>query len=290
MVIRECAFLSMDDLKGFRTDDQLVIPHFEKLGWAIEQVSWRADVDWSRFDLVVIRSPWDYQSDADAFLEALERIAGETQLENSLTLCRWNLNKTYLEALREGGIGIVPTRWSEAGASLGEAVFDELACDEIVIKPVVSANADFTYRISRAAFHAHAETLAGDFAARAYMVQPFMQSVTTEGEYSLIYLDGDYSHAVLKSPKADDFRVQEEHGGEIRSVDPSPELREAGDSVLAALDKMPLYARVDMVVEGGRPLLMELELIEPSLFFAHDTASASRFAEACDRRWTAAQI
>jgi hypothetical protein len=282
---RRCAFLSMDDLTGFYTYEQLTYAHFEALGWAVDEVSWRADAAWSDYDLVVIRSPWDYQVDAQAFMRVLAQIDAETLLENSLALCRWNLAKTYLEALRAGGIAIVPTRWSDAGATLEESVYDDFACQDIVIKPVVSANANFTYRISRPAFHQHAATLARDFAERAYMVQPFLSAIVEVGEYSLFYFDGRYSHAVIKSPKPDDFRVQEEHGGEIRATDADPGLRAAGGAVMAALDETPLYARVDLVVEQGSPLLMELELIEPSLYFPYDEASPRRFAEACVQRW-----
>jgi len=282
---RRCAFLTMDDLTGFYTYEQATFPYFDALGWQVDEVSWRASTDWSVYDLVVIRTPWDYQADADAFLGVLAQIDAATLLENSLALCRWNLAKTYLEALREDGIPIVRTRWSDPGAPLPESVFDELGCDEIVIKPVVSANANSTYRISRAAFHDHAEGLSMDFAERAYMVQPFLREIVEQGEHSLFYFDGRYSHAVLKVPQADDFRVQEEHGGAISAAVPGPALRDAGDAVLAALDETPLYARVDLVVVGGGPQLMEVELIEPSLYFPYDDDAPERFAEACVQRW-----
>lgn len=287
MTLRRCALLSMDDLSGFYTYEQATFPHFEASGWTAEEVSWRADADWSAYDLVVIRTPWDYQAEAEAFLATLERISSVTLLENEVAICRWNLAKTYLQDLEAAGVPIVPTDWNQAGQGLDEAVYDRLGCAEIVVKPVISANADYTYRIARDAFHDHAEVLSRDFAERAYMVQPFLAEVVREGELSLFYFAGAYSHAVLKTPAEEDFRVQEEHGGTIRAVSPEPAALAAGDRVLAATPGDPLYARVDLVREGGGWLLMELELIEPSLYFPYDEGSPRRFVGACIERWRA---
>ena len=157
---RTCAFLSTDDLDGFYTYDRLAIPCFEELGWAVEEVSWREDaraaVDWSRFGVVVIRTPWDYQADPEAFMATLARIDEATRLENSLALCRWNLEKTYLRDLGTRGVAIVPTLWRPPDAPLDPTLFDELAAldasgpvDELVVKPVLSANADRTHRLGR---------------------------------------------------------------------------------------------------------------------------------------------
>ncbi len=332
-----CAFLSTDDLDGFFTYDRLTIPCFEELGWAVEEVPWRAEargtVDWSRFAVVVIRTPWDYQSDPAAFMAVLERIDAATRLENSLALCRWNLEKTYLRDLEQRGVEIVPTLWRPPGAPLDPSVFAALdaldALDgrgpvaEIVVKPVLSANADRTHRLGRGdlprsgqrpgqgfgqGFGQGSEqgsgqslgqglgqdsgqssgaawaAAAADLAGRAAMIQPFLPAIVTEGEYSVFVFDGVPSHAVLKTPGPGDFRVQEEHGGQIRTVTPEPALVAAGESVLAALEETPLYARADFVRHRGRFLLMELELIEPSLYFPYDPASPRRFAEATVRR------
>jgi len=296
-----CAFLTTDDLDGFFTYDRLTIPCFEELGWAVEEVSWReearAAVDWSRFAVVVIRTPWDYQADPEAFMAVLARIDAATRLENSLALCRWNLEKTYLRDLAARGVGIVPTVWRAPGASLDAALFDELSAldgpapvDEVVVKPVVSANADRTHRLGRGDLRrSGAEWAAAeaDLAGRAAMIQPFLPAIVSEGEYSLFAFDGALSHAVLKPPGPGDFRVQEEHGGRIRAVSPEPALVTAGETVLAALGALaetPLYARIDFVRHRGRFLLMELELIEPSLYFPYDPESPRRFAEATVRR------
>jgi len=296
-----CAFLSTDDLDGFFTYDRLAVPCFEELGWAVEEVSWREEgrsaVDWSRFRVVVIRTPWDYQADPGAFMATLGRIDSATRLENSLALCRWNLEKTYLRDLAARGVAIVPTLWRGPDEPLDATLLDQLdaldappAVGELVVKPVVSANADRTHRLGRGDLAAPGPARAAaeaDLAGRAVMIQPFLPAVVSEGEFSLFAFDGVLSHAVLKTPGAGDFRVQEEHGGRIRAVTPEPDLVAAGEAVLAALGALvesPLYARIDFVRHRGRYLLMELELIEPSLYFPYDAGSPRRFAEATVRR------
>jgi len=122
------------------------------------------------------------------------------------------------------------------------------------------------------------------FAERAFLVQPFMPSVVEEGEYSLFYFNGEYSHTILKTPKPADFRVQEEHGGIIKPMEPSAALRSAGRSVFDLIRPAPLYARVDLVRDGrGEFLVMELELIEPALYFRMDADSPRRFAAALNQ-------
>lgn len=286
--MRRCAFLSTDDLEDFVVYDELTYPAFAELGVEVEAVPWRAAVDWSRFELVVIRSPWDYQDDVDRFLDVLARIDGVTRLENPLDVVRWNVRKDYLRDLERRGVPIVPTLWRDAGAPLDSSLFDELDAERVVIKPLVSGNADHTYPVDAAALAARRRELEAIFALRPFLVQPFMPSVVDEGEYSLFYFGGEYSHALLKKPAEGDFRVQEEHGGRLRAIRPEPILRAAAERVLAALDRTLLYARVDLVrgrhppgnSEAGDFRLMELELIEPSLYFLFDPASPERFAQA----------
>lgn len=286
--MRRCAFLSTDDLEDFVVYDELAYPAFAALGVEVEAVSWRAPVDWSRFELVVIRSPWDYQDDVDRFLDVLAQIDEVTRLENPLDVVRWNVRKEYLRDLEGRGVPIVPSLWRDAGAALDSSLFDELDAERVVIKPLVSGNADHTYPVDADELRARRGELEAIFASRPFLVQPFMPSVVDEGEYSLFYFGGEYSHALLKTPAEGDFRVQEEHGGRLRAIRPQSALRAAAERVLAALDRTLLYARVDLV--RGRHSsrtsddavfrLMELELIEPSLYFSFDPASPERFARA----------
>jgi hypothetical protein len=340
--MRRCAFLSMVDLTGFVSYDALVREPLLARGWMLDEVPWRnADITWADYDVVVIRTTWDYQQHPDAFLAVLERIANVTTLENPIGMVRWNLRKTYLRDLDRSGVRTVRTLWGDdVDVVTLRAAFDTLDTDEIIIKPQVGANAGDTFRLHRrasggararttagahtpadvrthAGTHTHVGAQAADahsaardieqaactFAQRPHMVQPFIASVVEEGEFSLIFIDGSYSHTILKTPRRGDFRVQEEHGGVIRAIEPDSALLKAAQAAVAAIDScvpraavasaraapsgstVPLYARADFVrMEDGGFALMELELIEPSLYLSYDPAAATRLADAITRR------
>lgn len=273
----------MDDMGHYVADDDLAIAPLADLGWHVDTVSWRdRDVDWNDFEAVIIRTPWDYQRDPEAFLKVLENIGNSSaRLENSIDIVRWNLKKTYLRNLEENGVNIVPTIWIDKGiaeASLAEWLA-HFETTEVIVKPQVSATAEFTYRLKE--FDAELTTI---FANREYMVQPFMPSIVSEGEYSLFYFAGEYSHTILKSPKERDFRVQEEHGGIITAVVPYEMLKETARKILPLIPAPTLYARIDLVRDASDNFaLMELELIEPALYFRMDKDSPARFARAFDR-------
>ena len=282
-----CAFLTTDTLDAFVAYDHLTVAPLARLGWTVEMVPWRAEADWDAYDVVVVRSPWDYQDDPDAFLDVLAAIdASAARLENPLAVMRWNLRKTYLRDLEAAGVPIVPTRWAEglAADALG-AAFDAWGSAEVVAKPVVSANADGTFRLAPDAEAWGAAMSA--LADRACMIQPFVPSVVAEGEWSVFAFGGAVSHAILKTPAAGDFRVQEEHGGVIRGVEPGADLLALTEAALAAVPHPTplLYARVDAVgLTDGTLAIIELELIEPSLYFPFADGSAERFAAALDEQ------
>lgn len=278
-----CAFLTMDSLAEFVAYDHLLHEPLARRGWSVEDVSWRADTDWDHYEAVVVRSPWDYHVEPERFfavLEAIDRSAA--RLENPLALMRWNLHKTYLRDLEASGFPIVPTRWLDGLAEEDlPALYDAFGTDELVVKPVVGANADDTFRLPHGAA---ADAATATFRDRRCLVQPFVSSVVDEGEFSLFYFGDTYSHAILKTPAPRDFRVQEEYGSTIRAVAPEPRLRAVSDAVLARLAPRPLYARIDFVRLLAGFALMEVELIEPSLYFPYDEASPERFADAFVRR------
>jgi hypothetical protein len=157
----------------------------------------------------------------------------------------------------------------------------DLGTNNVIIKPTVGANADFTFPTDTGTNQETNEAAFETFRDREFLAQGFVQSVVSEGEYSLFFFNGKESHAILKTPKQGDFRVQEEHGGTIIPVTPDQPLREAGIATLRALDEVPLYARADFVRDAeGKFCLMELELIEPALYFRMDPGSAGSFARA----------
>ena len=277
------AFLSTDNLEDFFVYDELLVPYFNQKGWKVETVSWHTNSEsWGRFDYVIVRSTWDYQQHADAFLTCLKQIdASSTTLLNPLRLMQWNIEKYYLKDLQHKGVPIVKTIW-EATFDNGviDKAFDEFTSDTIVIKPVLSANADDTFKLERETWKESAGVLSNTFKQRDFMIQPFLSSIVEEGEYSLFYFGGAFSHAIKKVPQEGDFRVQEEHGGRLHPVNVDDVQLAVAEKALSAMPCNALYARVDLVRQNNNWAIMELELIEPSLYFNLDEDSPVRFVEA----------
>jgi glutathione synthase/RimK-type ligase-like ATP-grasp enzyme len=281
--MRKLAILSTDNLEDFFVYDRMLIEPLAKRGWEAEEVSWhKENHNWGQYDAVVVRSTWDYQAHCDAFLTRLREIdASNAQLLNPLKLIEWNVSKRYLKELEESGVPIVPTLWVDGEVELGHfhAAFSQFDTEELVIKPFISANADFTYRVDKANLPKLFEQIEADFKNRSAMIQPFIKSIIEEGEYSLFYFDGHYSHTICKQPAKGDFRVQEEHGGELSAIKPSSAMLDLAQQTIAALPTKALYARVDMVNCNHSLVIIEVELIEPSLYFNMDDKSAERFAD-----------
>ena len=282
-----CAFLTTHNLEDFFIYDDLVKPHLAKLGWTVDDVCWRDQtVDYSQYDVVVVRSTWDYQAFAEQFMQTLLRIeVSGARLENSFKLMKWNVSKSYLKDLESHGVPILPSIWLSSfdSASIHNA-FSHFEASEIIIKPLVSANADFTYRLSKDDFRKKEQAIKKELDTREIMIQAFEKTILDKGEFSLFYFDGEYSHAINKMPANGDFRVQEEHGGQLRSIEPSAAMLSLAQKTLAALPDKALYARIDMLQTDKGLAIIEVELIEPSLYFNMDKASSKRFADAISKR------
>ena len=291
--MKKCAFISLDNVEGWVIDDDLVHAPLKQLGWQVDNVPWRDQaVNWNDYHVAVIRSPWDYQQDPEAFMQVLETIEKSScKLYNGLDIVRWNLDKNYLFELGERGVELVPTL---KGEYLTKAdlinFFEQLQTNHLVIKPMVGANADDTFSL-------HKETLddslitevVGLFQGREFMAQPFMSGIVEEGEFSVIYYGDKRSHVILKVPGKGDFRVQEEHGGSVVPIaEPEAALILACDRALHVLPEIPLYSRLDFVRTAQNTFaLMELELIEPCLYFRFGENAAGRFAEHLEATYAA---
>lgn len=238
------------------------------------------DVDWGAFDLVVVRSPWDYQEQRDRFLAWADRV-GPDRLRNPPSVLRWNTDKRYLLELAEAGLPVVPTQLGVA------AIADQRG--PFVVKPTVSAGSRDTARFEaddrdRARARALAERI--EAGGRTAMVQPYVPSVDERGETALLFLGGTYSHAIRKGPILERGAEPTEElfaAEEIRPRTPTDAERAVAEAVLDHVGRDDLlYARVDLVEDPeGRPLVLELELTEPSLFFEHAPGSAETLARAC---------
>ncbi len=285
MTNKRVAFLVMEDPGDFATDYHLGIEPLEALGWEVETVAWRSKPDWNAFDAVYICTPWDYPQHAEEFFDVLRAIdASRAVLFNPISIVEWNIDKTYLRDVEARGDDIVPSLFP--GAIEPRRWFDHFNVDALVIKPTIGGNAVDAFVLENPVPPTLLETLQKTFAGRGFVVQPFIDSIRSEGEYSLFFMNGEYSHATVKIPKAGDFRVQEEHGAEIIVVEPPEDLLTVGHRVFSHVEPLPVYGRGDWVRgPDGRWLLMELELIEPSLYLRCDSGAPARFARAFDQRF-----
>jgi glutathione synthase/RimK-type ligase-like ATP-grasp enzyme len=257
----------------------LLVDALTERGVRADVVPWGAGTDWTTAGLTVIRSPWDYTEQPGDFLGWARAAATSAPVVNPPTVLTWNAHKGYLAELAAAGVRVVPTTFARRGVSADELVaaldgFD----DEVVVKPAVSAGAVGVLRAPADApetlAHLRELTAAGDA-----MVQPFVESVVTRGETSVLLFGGAHSHTVRKVPAEGDFRVQTVYGAQTVQVEPTAaELALAG-AALAAVPGEVTYARVDLVEVDGAPALMELELIEPELFLPYAPGSAGRLAD-----------
>ncbi len=245
------------------------------LGDGISFRSWTDAGDLGGFDLVLPLLAWGYQRDAAQWFAALRRWEGAgARFANPLSLLRWNTDKGYLFDLEAAGVAVVPSHFAAAlspdDLTSARATFG----DDVVVKPTVSGGADGTYRLGKG------DAIPADVLSREMLIQPMMAAIAAEGEFSLFHFSGAFSHAIIKRPADGDFRVQEQFGGREAAVTAPADARQLAEATLAVLPAMPTYARVDMVRDGaGVFRLMELEVIEPSLFLGHAQDKGALFAQ-----------
>jgi glutathione synthase/RimK-type ligase-like ATP-grasp enzyme len=249
---------------------------FRAHGLTVETRSWAEAGNLSEFDLILPLLVWGYHRAGPAWHEATTVWENEgLNVRNVPSVLRWNSNKLYLRRLADRGAPVVRTLFVDRidDAILNTAV-DSFESEQLIAKPQISASAWQTIRWSPG------RSLEGGPTGSA-MLQPFLPSIESEGEISLIYVDGVFSHAIRKRPQPGDFRVQPEYDGVITPHEPAADEIEASERILAEVDEKLLYARVDLVRDlDGAPRLMELELVEPDLYLEHDPDGGAGFVEA----------
>lgn len=280
---RRIAYVTYDQLPAGTDDDARTIPLLAARGVTAIPTIWNdPGVDWSSYDLVVIRSPWDYFIYPDAFRAWLDQLeAARVRVMNPIPILRWNMDKGYLRELADAGVSLAPTRWARRGerADLA-AILREEGWAEAVIKPVVSGGAFHTERVTPTTIALAQARLDALLHERDMMIQRYMDEIGTAGEWSLLFFNGRFSHAVIKRPASGDFRVQSQHGGSSAVATAPAEIRQTAESILAQVDSPLLYARVDGLVHEGHFMLIELEILEPSLFLEPAPGARERFVEA----------
>lgn len=277
------ALVTYSDRPEIHADDQLVADALARRGLRVVGVPWDApDVNWSSFDAVIIRSTWNYHTKPAEFLAWIDRLERDgARAWNPPSFLRWNADKRYLLELAERNIPIVPTLYTPQGQPLDlRATIRSLGPAAAVVKPTFAAGAYETWVAGRGSADEEQARLDALLSRSGVLIQPFINEVVTNGEWSLIFFDKQFSHAILKRPKFGDFRVQSEHGGSAQSLHPPDHLLAQAQRVLAAVDTPLLYARVDGVEINDQFVLMELEALEPLLFLSTSPAAPDRFADA----------
>jgi glutathione synthase/RimK-type ligase-like ATP-grasp enzyme len=271
-------------------DDLLLESALKDSGAEVLPAVWTDEsVDWPSFDAVLVRSTWDYSLDRDAFLSWIRRVDSVTMIMNEALIHDWNTDKHYLVDLSAAGVPVTPTEFVEPGSDT--RAWQAALTGEVVVKPAISAGSRDAFRFATgdvSGAQRHVDALVGQ--GRSVMVQPYLHAVDSVGETALVYLDGEFSHAIRKGP------LLVLSGDAVtglfapESIDPrsaSDQELQVAEQVLAAIPSVEpvLYARVDLIPDStGAPLLSELELCEPSLFFEQGGDAAERMARAVIKR------
>jgi len=276
------AFVTSTEQPLMSNDDALTASMLSDLGYETKAMPWDDNsIDWKKFDAVVLRSCWNYHRKPQAFSNWLS-VLDEQQVRvlNSAQVVRSNMHKAYLLALQQRGVLIPKTSLLQKESNIEwNKVLAQLALSKAVVKPAISADAHNTYVISPSTTQYLSECSAL-LLQTDVLLQEFLEEIKTEGEWSLIFFDKQFSHALLKKPAEKDFRVQQLYGGEVVSADPPANVRLQAEHILSLIEAPLVYARVDGVCRNNRFVLMELELIEPSLYLAHSAQAAGLFAHA----------
>lgn len=258
--------------------DAILAQALDARGVTVRAAPWNGTFEpFATADLTLVRSTWDYFDRSRAFADWISRLEVEASVLNPPDILRWSMTKAYLFNLAEAGLPVPPLKKITPDPGSIREAMDALGLDDAIVKPLVGGTASGLSHIRRddaAALDAAAVRLNGDG-----LVQAFIPEIKNRGETSFVFFDGVFSHAVLKRPKAGDIRVQEDHGGTSTPVDPPAWARDEATTILRHCPAGTAYARVDAVVFDDRILLMEVELVEPELFFTYRPETAARFAD-----------
>ncbi|HEU4755790.1 MAG TPA: hypothetical protein VFS72_03935 [Agromyces sp.] len=268
------------DVDALFDDDRRLIDALRRRGVDAVPLAWSDDVDWSSFDLAVLRSTWDYVDRLPEFLRALERIEGSgCRVRNPRDAVTWNSDKRYLDDLAEWRVPVVPV--VRTAASDPDAAVRAVAAagwHELVVKPTVGVGGSGVIRLPATGLANHLRAVGAPM-----LIQPFAPSVADEGEFSYAVIGGEVTHVLRKRPAPGDFRAHGIYGGSVEAHDPAPDDLSAIRRMYARLPFDLDYARIDVVRHEGRLAVLELELIEPILYLALAPGAEERLAAALIR-------
>lgn len=280
--MKTVALATCDKFPDLTTDDRLLVEQLKRREVKVNPAVWNSHESWHCFDAVIIRSCWDYQFKPDEFLGWVREVEGcGVPLWNPARVVEWNIDKAYLKNLEELGARVIPTVWLDrSSAGNLNAILEAHDWEEAVVKPSISASAHRTEVVSRETSASKQGSLEEMLVSSGALIQKFVPEIRTNGEWSFIFFAGTFSHAVLKHPQQGDFRVQQRFRGYVNQASPSVCLIRQSKRIVDLVEGPILFARVDGIEIDGELYLMELELIEPSLFLEEEVSSAQRFADA----------
>jgi glutathione synthase/RimK-type ligase-like ATP-grasp enzyme len=276
-------------VKNVLVEDALLVNALNKFGLRAARFSWSdPTVDWSKVKSVVFRTTWDYFDRYPEFKAWFDKLKNELVMFNDARILEWNQDKIYLKEMGNKGVRIPETIFIERGKeqSLAE-IAAQLSTEEFVLKPNVSGAARHTYRLKKATCSDFEETYQSLIVEEDFMLQAFQQQIMTKGEISLVLIDGEYTHAVLKRGKEGDFRVQDDFGGSVEEYQANREEIAFAKQCFDVLEVKPNYCRVDLIWDNEDNLaLSELEMIEPELWFRNCPAAALKLAQGIHKQIT----
>ncbi len=259
-----------------------LLPYLQNKGLDITAEIWDdPQVNWKQYEVALLKTPWDYFEKYEQFKDWLNKIERlQIKLINDYAIVRWNMDKHYLKEVAAAGFEIIPSVFLNQGwKDKLQALFDQLHADKLIIKPCVSGGSRNTIVLARHNAHEDTSRVHELLTEGDYIVQPLMPQVQ-EGEWSFIFFNGQYSHTIIKKPKAGDFRVQQIFGGTIASISPRQQYIDQAKSYITRFAQNTMYARVDGLMVNGNFVLMELELIDPFLYLSYGTGAIERYYNA----------
>ena len=263
-------------------EDRLVMDGLEKLNLRTIKKDWNdTNFNWSSTKSAIFRSTWDYFDQFSNFRNWLELVKEQCYLINPYEQINWNLDKHYLLDLQKLDLPIVESVFVSKKTQLNlETISKSKNWKDIVIKPTISGAARHTYHLKNDEIKKFQDKWLSLTNSEDFMVQEFQKNILSTGEIAVMLFGGEYSHSVLKKAKKGDFRVQDDFGGSVEKINPSLEIIELAEKTVKSLKTMPIYARVDIIFDNGsNPVISELELIEPELWFRFKEESAYKLAE-----------
>ena len=263
-------------------EDNYILKAFENIGLKVLRLSWDdKNFNWSSTKYILFRTTWDYFERFSEFSSWLNKVSKQTKLLNSEAIIRWNIDKHYLLDLQKNGINICESYFIEKGEiKTLQTLSNQHKLTDFVLKPCVSGSARHTYKINQQNISEHEAVFTKLINGEAMILQPFQYNIVEKGEISLMVMNGKFTHAVLKTAKKGDFRVQDDFGGTVQNYTPTQSEIDFAEKAVKACKETPIYARVDVFTDNnGNLAIAELELIEPELWFRKHPKAADELAK-----------